>query len=320
MNEKKVSIIVPVYNVKEYVSECLNSLLDQSYWNIEIIVVDDGSTDGSGEICDSYSQKDPRIHVIHQVNGGAASARNAALDCMKGDYVAFVDSDDVAKPRMIESLVDELEKNCADIAVCSYSKWFTAHTEEVLCGQTGIKTAEEYLESFLKEWRSGLIWNKLFRAELLRAVRFETGHLIDDEFFTYQAVLQAKRIAMTDKVLYDYRQRRSSVMNQGKQKQMLLDRIAYFPERFRLVTQRYPGLYMKYLSNIADSIIIFRRSAEKYCDIKREVVRMQWKYLPRVLLSRLDIKEKYAYVRAIVEKATVSSSLDKETDQTELFP
>ena len=101
---------------------------------------------------------------------------------------------------------------------------------------------------------------------------------------------------------------------------MLLDRIAYFPERFRLVTQRYPGLYMKYLSNIADSIIIFRRSAEKYCDIKREVVRMQWKYLPRVLLSRLDIKEKYAYVRAIVEKATVSSSLDKETDQTELFP
>ena len=117
-----VSIIVPVYQVKNYVGECVESLLRQTYTNLEILLVDDGSTDGSGAICDEYARGDNRIRVIHQENQGLSSARNTGLDQAKGEYVAFVDSDDAVRLDYIETLYDLADRYQADIAVCAYER------------------------------------------------------------------------------------------------------------------------------------------------------------------------------------------------------
>ena len=119
MSEKKlITVVVPVYNTGELLRECVDSILAQTYKNLEIILVDDGSTDSSGEICDQYSLKDSRISVYHQKNSGQASARNYALSIARGEYIGFVDSDDYIAPNMYETMVDSLERNDADIVVC----------------------------------------------------------------------------------------------------------------------------------------------------------------------------------------------------------
>ena len=216
--EKKplISVIVPVYRVEQYLDRCLVSLTGQTYENIEILLVDDGSPDGSGAICDAWAEKDKRVQVIHQENAGGGAARNAALDRARGEIFAFVDSDDYVAPDMFDHLFGLLQTG-ADIAECAYLETTDddAHFPEE-GGQTWEYTPEQAMTCHIADTHfRQLIWNKLYRKAVVADTRFPVGTKIDDEYFTYQLLGRAKKLIRSDKICYAYRQQAGSVMHQG---------------------------------------------------------------------------------------------------------
>lgn len=315
MGNKKISIIIPVYKVECYLEECMESLLKQSYHNLEIILIDDESPDKCPQICDFYMEKDDRVKVIHKKNGGAASARNSGLDIATGDYICFVDSDDFVDSNYIKELLFLLEKNEVDIAVCSFSNVYINQNEIVEMESPGLYSSEEFLERFLWDWKCGLIWNKIFKSELMKNIRFAEGHVIDDEFFTYKIVLNAKRIYVDNIKLYNYRQRISGVMNQGKKVRMLEDRLEYLTERFQVVSKEYSELYEKYLENLADNLISLRRSSLKDEKVYLKIKKAQIKYLTSILFGKINIKLKYAYIKAFFYKGKIQGLKNDKEDK-----
>ncbi len=211
----QISVIVPVYKVEDYLDRCLQSITSQTYQNLEILLVDDGSPDKSGAICDAWAEKDSRIHVIHQENSGAGAARNAALEAAGGELIGFVDSDDYIAPDFYTHLYS-MVKAGADIAECSYLETqadnaiFDTEFREITQ-----YTPEEAMRGHIRDtvFRQ-LIWNKLYRREVLQGVRFpQEKTAIDDEYFTYQALGKARRLMRSETVLYAYRQQPGSIMH-----------------------------------------------------------------------------------------------------------
>lgn len=253
---KTVTIISPVYNVEKYLPACIESLLAQTYPALEILLVDDGATDRSGDICDQYAARDTRVRVIHQANGGAANAKNTGLDAATGDYVTFIDSDDVVTPDWIAAQVAALEAHDADVAECHFEKFYPGRVENVPVGAfpAGVYTAEEYLQRYLHDWTCSLFWNKLFRRELVAQVRFRRERrCIDDEFFTYKALSGARRIVKTEQVLYRYRQRRSSAVSSLKNRRQIADdALEILMERYQWICRRFPALRDTYLQHDVD--------------------------------------------------------------------
>lgn len=311
METKKVSIVVPVYNVEKYLQYCIDSLVSQTYLNLEIILVDDASTDNCPAICDEAARKDGRIKVIHKNNGGAASARNAGLNIVTGDYVCFVDSDDYVENKYVQRLVNVLEQENADAAVCGFWYLYRDHLEKKgLSGVYTVMNQTDYLQRFLTDWTCGLIWNKIFRKETLEDVRFTEGHKIDDEFFTYKIIMNCKRVVLFEAPLYYYRMRATSVMSASSayEERLLLDKIEYTQERFENVTNRYPQLTQAYLEDLANSLIRFKRQSTYFPLAHSEVKKLIVKYQKRILLSNLNLKLKYSFIRAIYfEKKTKNS-------------
>lgn len=234
-----ISIIVPVYQVKPYIGECVESLLAQTYANLEILLVDDGSTDGSGEICDEYARRDGRVRVIHQENRGVSAARNTGLDQAKGKYVAFVDSDDAVLPDYIELLYDLLCRYQADIAACAFVR---GEMEEIRRGRVAsmergpdfaggdksVNTREICMtsEQMLRQWHGRykkwetIVCNKLYRKSILDGkdsatkVRFPTGRRYEDVLISHLIAANAGKIVLTSRQLYLYRTRQNSFTTQ----------------------------------------------------------------------------------------------------------
>ena len=208
-----VSIIVPVYNVEQWLPRCVDSLIAQTYKNLEIILVDDGSADNSGKICDEYAEKDDRIVVIHKDNGGLSSARNAGLEVAKGNYISFVDSDDWVSLLFIENLYVALKENNCEISECNYVK-----TSGIDCQndefQPGIVVAssEVAVNSVIDDGVfSVIVCNKLYKKSLI-TVSFEEGRLHEDTFWAHQIVANCKQIVKINDCLYYYYQRENSIM------------------------------------------------------------------------------------------------------------
>lgn len=302
MGNRKVSIIVPVYKVEKYLEECLESLKNQTYKNLEIILCNDESPDKCPEICEKYARIDERFKVVHKKNGGAASARNAGLEIITGEYVGFVDGDDWVEVDYVSKLVENLEKDGADISVCSFANVYMNKDENIEMEKDEIHSEKEFLERFLWDWKCGLLWNKLFKRELIENVRFAEGHVIDDEFFTYKVVMNAKKITVSKEILVFYRQRKSGAMNQGKKQRMLMDRMQYLTERYEDVTQKYPELKKVYLENLSDNIIRILREAMSYEETRRMGKKLWVHYMYSVLSGKLSIKQKYAYIKVFFEK------------------
>lgn len=217
-----ISVIVPVYKVEAYLDKCISSITGQTYRNLEIILVDDGSPDRSGKICDEWATKDSRIRVIHQENAGGGAARNAALDAAQGELIAFVDSDDYIASDMFEHLYGLLEQR-AEIAECGHVDVFDDQAV-FSCTDTAVRTytVREAMEEHIHDriFRQ-LIWNKLYRCEVIGDIRFPVDKKIDDEFFTYQVLGNAKTLIRSERVCYAYRQQASSVMHSmGAQKRL----------------------------------------------------------------------------------------------------
>lgn len=221
---KLISIVVPIYNVEKYLPKCIESILNQTYKNFELILVDDGSKDNCGNICDEYAQKDNRIVVIHKENGGLSSARNAGIDIAKGKYIGFVDSDDWIHSEMYEKLVYLMESREADIAQCEF---INAPSEDVK-----IEPEKEEIKTFTNiEGLNNLYnnmyvstvvaWNKLYKISLFKEIRYPNGKIHEDEGTTYKLIFNAKRIVYTNQKYYYYRQTPNSITNAAFNKKRL---------------------------------------------------------------------------------------------------
>lgn len=208
---KLVSVIVPVYNVEKYLKKCVESIVTQTYQNLEIILVDDGSTDASGQMCDGWIAKDDRIVVIHKPNGGLSDARNAGLNIAQGSYYAFIDSDDYISTDMIETMLDSAKNNSCEIAVCNMNRfsekenyapfYFPADDETVLFGKERYETLKQ-----------PSVCNKLFQAKLFDGIRFPKGKYYEDTFIYHELVYRAKNVVLTGKDSYWYLLREDSIV------------------------------------------------------------------------------------------------------------
>lgn len=216
MQDKLISIIVPVYNVKNYLEECVNSLMNQTYKELEIILVDDGSTDNSGEICDVVAQTDSRIRVIHKENGGLSDARNIGIMAAKGEFIGFVDSDDWIEPTMYAELYEACNNNDADISICSY---YRDYIDKCVVGnrcKSGVYKRDEAIGLLLEgiEIQDHAV-TKLYRRELWRDVQFPVKKIYEDIRTIYKVILKSSTICVMEKPLYHYRQRSGSIVRNG---------------------------------------------------------------------------------------------------------
>ena len=235
-----ISLIVPVYRVEAYLDKCIRSLVEQTYENLEILLVDDGSPDGSGAICDRWAGEDTRIRVIHKENGGAGQARNVALDQARGEWIGLVDSDDFLERHMYEHLLS-LTGEEVDIAECC-----VAWTESEDCplddgcdAKVEIVDAQQAMRLHIRDEQfCQTPPNKLYRASVVGNIRFPEGNLIDDEFWTYRVIGNARKLAHSSAVMYAYRQQPGSAMHKPFSRRRLQglyakqQRLAYLQQRF----------------------------------------------------------------------------------------
>lgn len=203
----KISVIIPVYNAGPFLPACLDSVLAQTYRELEILLIDDGSTDDSGAICDRYAAMDPRIRVIHQENGGVSAARNRGLELATGELISFIDGDDTMEPDMYELLVRLMEEHHTDISHCGYKHLVRDEVRLVNdTRQIRLQTRDEALSCFVRGVLfGGGLWNKLFRRELLEGLSFQTGlRNNEDILFNFEAFSRAQTTVFADFPLYNY--------------------------------------------------------------------------------------------------------------------
>lgn len=206
---EKISVIIPIFNAEKYLKRCVNSIIEQSYQNLQIILIDDGSEDGSASICDDFADKDSRVIVIHTENNGVSSARNRGLDVAAGDYIGFVDSDDYIDPDMYEVLYQFINHENADICCCGYYDEFDGQVETRCCCDSRIRVINGadycYQELFC---HSNCIgngdWNKLFRSSLLTDIRFKNYVVGEDVEFLCRAIHNSSRLVCVNDVKYHY--------------------------------------------------------------------------------------------------------------------
>lgn len=210
-----ISIIVPIYNIAEYASECIQSLINQTYKNIEIILVDDGSTDHSPAICDEFAEQDERIKVIHKRNGGLSDARNAGLDVATGEYIGFVDGDDWVDEDMYETLYHLIYEHQADISICTHYTELPNRTKvKYKSKKTKIFSSQKAIATLIEDKIiQNYIWEKLFKRELFTELRFPVGWSFEDIALCYKIFHKARKIVLLQTPKYHYRTRPGSITN-----------------------------------------------------------------------------------------------------------
>ena len=217
-----ISVIVPVYNVEKYLKKCVDSITSQTYKNLEILLVDDGSTDSSGQICNEFEKNDARIKVIHKKNGGLSDARNAGLDRAKGQYYAFIDSDDYIQDNTIEIMLNAIKKNKSEIAVCNMIRFL----EEGETVQFYCPTDHEVLYQGNQRYKTlnqPSVCNKLFEAKLFEGIRFPKGKYYEDTFVYHEVLYRANNIVLTGTDSYWYLSREDSIVGQPQYTERYFD-------------------------------------------------------------------------------------------------
>ena len=228
--EKKISVIVPVYNVEQYLERCVNSIINQTYENLEIILVDDGSTDRSGEMCDSFAEKDERIKVVHKENGGASAARNRGLDICLGEYVTFVDSDDWLDIHMYKDLMELMVNMDADIVECNWEVIYDEMKDikQPVTEVTVLRQVEAEKALFDGSGRATILpWNKIYKKNLFKNNRFPEGMMCEDQWLLPKIYLKSKQSIYVNQKYYYYYQSPNSVMRSSFGKKNLAALVAF---------------------------------------------------------------------------------------------
>lgn len=241
-----ISVIVPVYNVENYLNECVESICAQSYTDMEIILVDDGSTDGCPALCDEWAHEDSRVKVIHKPNGGLSDARNVGIDIAKGEYISFVDSDDMIAPDMVEYLVKLIENSDSVISVCQRllidenGKKYACNPPKIK--ESVIKGRGNCMRTFLESSDIDTVaWGKLYKTSLFKNVRYPKGKFHEDVFTTYKLIAQCESIAIGWERKYFYRVRTGSI-TQISFTEKHLDAINGKEDQYEFISREFPRL------------------------------------------------------------------------------
>ena len=241
----KISIIIPIFNVEHYLTVCIESVINQTYQDLEIILVNDGSTDSCPQICDAYASKDARIKVIHKKNGGLSDARNAGLKIATGDFISFIDSDDLVAVDFCQKLLQTLIDNNADIVECGFHKFETdvdlAKIIATANAASEIFETEIALELLIKDYLQPMVWNKIYRKEVTIHVEFPVDKIHEDVFWTYKVFGNAGRIMKIQDELYFYRQQANSISGK-KYSLKRLDAVDALEERISYMKENFPKL------------------------------------------------------------------------------
>ena len=276
----KISVIIPVYNVGKYLKRCIDSIIQQNYDNLEIILVDDGSSDNSGKICDEYVVIDKRIIVIHKSNGGLSDARNKGLDICTGEYISFVDSDDWIEKDFYKFAVNNLGEN--DLLIFDY---YLTDGKNKKCINTLSKsrklTVEECLLELSKANIQSYAWNKLYKRELFLSIRFPKGRNYEDQAIMHLIMHNCNRIKYFNKAFYNYYQNQNSIthtVNLKNYRDFLYVNIL----RGRFLKKNYPEIYEYHLSTIYAAIA-------KLCWLYHndEKYKSRYEFLRKFILARL---------------------------------
>ena len=233
--EKLISVIVTAYNIQDYLPRCLESLLGQTYERLEIIVVDDGSTDGTAETCDRYARKCEQIKVIHRENGGPSAARNAGLEIAQGEYIGYVDGDDWVEPDMYAEMIKACLDTGAQIAICTYREVGEGAREIQPTGNRIELSREEALEMYIcgdEQYHIyHSVWSKLFEKKLIADIRFTEGRKSEDIMYTTWALTKADKCVFLDTPYYNYMvDRQTSIMNSQVHERRFQDEIPFWKE------------------------------------------------------------------------------------------
>lgn len=243
MMEEKISVIVPIYNVESYLERCVESILKQTYSNLEILLVNDGSTDKSGELCDQLALRDQRIRVIHKENGGLSDARNRGIDEASSDLIGFIDSDDYIDEDMYETLYRHLRKSNADLSMCGHYDVFHQIPEKQV---SEIKTWELSSEEAIKMVMEAKILsvtavNKLYKKELFNHLKFEVGKIAEDAFIMIRLLDQCQKVVATNEKKYYYVHRENSITTQ-KFSLKFLNVIEAYEQNANIIREHYPAI------------------------------------------------------------------------------
>ena len=298
-----VSIIVPVYNIEKYVSACIESLVNQTYKNLQIILVDDGATDNSGKICDEWANKHSKIEVVHKLNGGLSDARNYALPYVRGKYVAFVDSDDYVASNMFSELWNVALKTNADIVECELEKVYSDHNERIYLPDKYKNIGDYMLNARV------CVWNKIYRVAWLNNINvmFPKGLLYEDLCFFYEITPYLTQMPVTVHIpLYYYRQREGSILSSSTIKILdihkIFENIFNFYNEKNLEDEFMQIAEYKYVKTLFCSFLM-RMLKMKNIHIRNNVIDQSWtivnrkrpnwkhnKYLKHITLRNIYIR------------------------------
>lgn len=244
MKNALISVIIPVYNMEKYLYRCMESIINQTYVNLEIILVDDGSTDLSSKMCDEYVLRDNRIKVLHQKNGGLSNARNAGLEVATGKYITFLDSDDYVNVEYVDYLYQLIEQYDSDISICGMKRFEEECQEEDDESENLIKVYGNIEALEILCYQKGIAnsaWGKLYKKDLFKEIRYPEGMLYEDLAVIYKLLYKADKVVQGNKKYYYYMQRRDSIMHQ-KFSEKSMDRIKVSSELLDFVRKSCPEI------------------------------------------------------------------------------
>lgn len=300
----KISIIVPVYNVSKYIRKCLDTIINQTYTNLEIILIDDGSTDNSGKICDEYAKIDSRIKVIHKENGGISSARNAGIKSATGKYIGFVDSDDWIDLDMYNRLYNNLKNENAEISCCNRLLVYSNKQKEYgTSSYYEVMNSERAIELMCTYGYIGVsAYTKLYEKKLFKGTEFPTGKKSEDVFIMYKLFDKASTIVYDATPLYYYRQREGSITSA---KNINLDIIDASKEMMVFVEKKYPKIksvvennYVYSIIGVYDTILKSKEKGTKIDELKKFIMAEVRKYYQEI--KRLKINSKSRKMQLIM--------------------
>lgn len=288
-----ISVIVPIYKVEKYLKKCVDSIINQTYKNLEIILVDDGSPDNCPKICDEYAKQDSRIKVIHKENGGLSDARNAGMKIATGDYISFIDSDDYISGDFIETLYTTMKTENSDIVECDIVRFEDGTTPVIEKENSDINSfsTEKGLSLLIAENKFHQhVWNKLYKSEIALKIPFAKGKLNEDEFWTYQIFGQAEIVTKINKPMYFYLQRSGSIMGEGFNLRRL-DALEAKAERQRYIEANFPNLEKQAKTDLFATCIFMCQSAMKFLKgkEKKQAKNVIKKYVVKNRLDKEDL-------------------------------
>lgn len=291
-----VSVIVPIYKVEQYITRCVDSIISQTYSNLEIILVDDGSPDSCPAICDEYANNDTRVKVVHKKNGGLSDARNAGLEAAKGEYVAFIDGDDYISSNYVQVLLDDCMTNDSDISCCGFYKVYEDRRVEKSCQVynrvfTNLEAIRDIFTA--NSLCEVMTWNKLYRRSLFidNDIRFPVGKLHEDNFTTYKLFYFANKISFINEPLYYYIQRSDSIMGRAFNARrfdifdMLNEAEDFLAQKNVNMENELQSARVLSILSVCNSYVQSRRTKDNDMNIQRELSRTGGPY-GNVLISK----------------------------------